>query len=201
MIDTDVHALPKHLEKSTDHDSPWKVALEVRFPEFLALLFPHIHPEIDWQRGYQFLDKELQQVTPDANEGRRYADKLTRVHTLKGGETWVLIHVEVQGEPERAFSQRMYTYHYRLLDRYGVDVVSLAVLADTRKSFRPTHYRRSRWGCELDFRFPVAKLLDWNARWAELEASDNVFALVVMAHRSRPRRAAVARSASAGNCT
>ncbi|MCL1477826.1 MAG: hypothetical protein MH219_09940 [Marinobacter sp.] len=39
-----------------------------------------------------------------------------------GGETWVLIHVEVQGEPEDDFAERMYTYQYRLRDRYGVDV-------------------------------------------------------------------------------
>ncbi|WP_373191374.1 hypothetical protein, partial [Halomonas sp.] len=98
-----------------------------------------------------------------------------------GSETWVLIHVEVQGEPEEAFAERMYTYQYRLRDRYGVDVVSLAVLADTRDSFRPTTFRYQRWGCELTFTFPTAKLIDWEARWAELEASDNVFALVVMA--------------------
>lgn len=176
MVDTDVPA-----PRNTNHDSPWKEALESRFPEFMALLFPHIDPEINWPRGYQFLDKELQQITPDANNRRRYADKLAKVYTLDGDETWVLIHVEVQGEPERAFSQRMYTYHYRLLDRYDVDVVSLAVLADRRQSFRPNRYQRSRWGCELDFCFPMAKLLDWDARWSELEASDNVFALVVMA--------------------
>jgi flagellar biosynthesis/type III secretory pathway protein FliH len=39
------------------------------------------------------------------------------------------------------------------------------------------------WGCSIDFRFPVAKLLDWDTpeRWPVLEASDNIFALVVMA--------------------
>ncbi|MCE9662550.1 DUF4351 domain-containing protein [Halomonas sp. M5N1S17] len=164
-----------------DHDSPWKEALEWRFPEFMALLFPGIYPEIDWSKGHSFLDKELQQITADADNGRRYADKLAKVYTYDGLETWVLIHVEVQGEPEADFAARMYTYHYRLLDRYGVDVVSLAVLADASPGFRPQRFQRGRWGCEVDFRFPVAKLLDLDARWAELEASDNVFALVVMA--------------------
>jgi hypothetical protein len=32
----------------SDHDSPWKEALEGYFPEFLALLFPRIHAGIDW---------------------------------------------------------------------------------------------------------------------------------------------------------
>ncbi|CAI8934754.1 hypothetical protein [Methylocaldum szegediense] len=41
-----------------DYDSPWKEALENRFPEFMALLFPAIHAEVDWHRDQIFLDKE-----------------------------------------------------------------------------------------------------------------------------------------------
>ena len=63
-----------------DYDSPWKEALERYFPEFLALLFPAVHAEIDWARGCQFLDTELQQVVRDAELGRRYADKLANGH-------------------------------------------------------------------------------------------------------------------------
>ena len=118
MTDAEIHT---EIDRSTDHDSPWKIALEGYFQEFLELLFPLIPPEIDCSKGYTSLDKELQQVTPDAQSGRRYADKLVKVYTLDGDETWVLIHVEVQGEPEDAFDQRMYTYQYRLRDRYGVD--------------------------------------------------------------------------------
>ena len=164
-----------------DHDSPWKEALENRFPEFLALLFPAIHAEVDWNRDLEFLDKELQQVVQDAELGRRHADKLVKVWARDGGEAWLLIHVEVQGEAERTFAERMYVYHYRLFDRYQVDVVSLGVLADTTKAFRPNAFRWARWGCEIAFRFPTVKLLDWQARRSELEASNNRFALVVMA--------------------
>ena len=164
-----------------DHDSPWKMALESYFQEFLALLFPAIKEQVNWSKGYSFLDKELQQITPDADSGRRYADKLIKVYANDGSETWVLIHVEIQGEPEEAFAERMYAYQYRLRDRYNIDVVSLAILADTRRSFRPTTFYYTRWGCELTFTFPTAKLIDWETHWAELSASDNVFALVVMA--------------------
>ena len=45
------------------------------------------------------------------------------------------------------------------------------------------------WGCRVGFEFPVVKLLDYQARWAELEHSLNPFALVVMAHvRSQQTR-------------
>jgi hypothetical protein len=165
-----------------DYDSPWKEALEHYFPHFLALLFPRIHTAIDWSKGHEFLDKELQQVVRDAESGRRHADKLAKVYTREGAETWVLVHVEVQGDAEAGFAERMYVYNYRIFDKYRVDIVSLAVLADATASFRPSAYVRERWGCALRFRFPIRKLLDLQVRWAELEADPNPFALVVMAH-------------------
>ncbi len=165
-----------------DYDSPWKEALERYFPDFLALLFPRIHTAIDWSKGHEFLDKELQQVVRDAETGRRHADKLAKVYTREGAETWVLVHVEVQGDAEAGFAERMYIYNYRIFDKYRTDIVSLAVLADATATFRPSAYARERWGCALNFCFPTCKLLDLNARWAELEADPNPFALVVMAH-------------------
>jgi len=164
-----------------DHDSPWKEILETRFAEFLALLFPHIHREVDWSRPPEFLDKELQQLAQDSQLGRRYADKLVRVWTRDRREIFVLIHVEIQGDVDQEFSLRMYVYNYRIFDKHKVDVVSLGVLADSSTTFRPISYQRRRWGCEIDFRFPVVKLLDWESRWEELEKSDNVFSLAVMA--------------------
>ncbi|MEA3644144.1 MAG: hypothetical protein VBE63_30105, partial [Lamprobacter sp.] len=166
-----------------DDDSPWKEALERFFPEFLALLFPTIHAEIDWSKGMQFLDKEFQQIVREAKTTRRYADKLVGVTRRDGTPVWVLIHVEVQGDPETAFAERMYTDHYKIRDVYQVPVASLAVLADADRGFRPTQYSAALWDCRVEFQFPVVKLLDDTTpeRWAELEASDNVFALVVMA--------------------
>jgi hypothetical protein len=167
----------------SDHDSPWKEALEGYFPEFLALLFPRIHADIDWSRGYQFLDKEFQQIVRDAATGRSYADKLVGVHRRDGQPAWVLVHVEVQGEPETAFAERMFVYNHKIRDAHDVPVASLAVLADTDPCFRPEHYHDDLWGCSVDFRFPMVKLIDWDTPegWPALEASDNPFALVVMA--------------------
>ena len=177
-----------------DFDSPWKEALEQALPDFLALFFPEAHSGIDWSRGYRFRDKELQQVVRDAELGRRYADKLAEVYTLDGARTWVLVHIEIQGQADPGFAERMYVYHYRLFDRYRRDVVSLAVLTDAQNGFRPGGYERERWGCALQFRFPMVKLLDWRDRATALEADRNPFALVAlaqlqaMAHRDGPAR-------------
>jgi hypothetical protein len=54
----------------------------------------------------------------------------------------------------------MYVYNYRICDRHGKSVVSLAVLADSDASFRPTEYRRELLGNVLSFRFPSVKLIE-----------------------------------------
>jgi len=64
----------------------------------------------------------------------------------------------------------------------GREVVSLAVLGDERVTWRPTTYATERWGCSLRFSYPIAKLADYRTRHAELEASPNPFATVVLAH-------------------
>ncbi|MFB1487652.1 MULTISPECIES: cytosolic protein [unclassified Thiocapsa] len=164
-----------------DYDSPWKDLLDRWQRSFLEFFFPTIAADIDWSRGLEFLDKELQKVTRRAVVGRRYVDKLVKVWRLGGEETWVLIHTEVQGEPDPGFARRLYTYHSRLMDRYDRPVATLVILADERRSWRPKRYRHALWGCEAVLVFPVVKLLDFKSRTAELEASANPFALVVLA--------------------
>jgi hypothetical protein len=163
-------------------DSPWKDIIEAYFEDFMRFFFPHIHAEIDWLRGYEFLDQELSQVVRDAELGKRLADKLVKVWTLAGDETWVLLNIEVQSQEERQFSSRVFTYHYRLRDKYNVPIVNLVILGDERSTWRPNAFHSEKWGCKVDFEFPIVKLLDYESRWAELEESRNPFAIVVMAH-------------------
>jgi hypothetical protein len=173
---------PMDKTKNDEYDSPWKEIIEAYFEDFMQFFFPHIHSEIDWSRGYNFLDQELQQVVRDAELGKRLADKLVRVWKLSGEETWVLIHVEIQNQEESAFGERIFVYYYRLRDKYDLPIVSLAILGDERDSWRPQSFDDELWGCEVSFRFPIIKLLDYQPQWAELEASLNPFAIVVMAH-------------------
>lgn len=166
----------------SDYDSPWKEALEQYFQAFMAFFFPLAHAEIDWSRGYEFLDKELQQVQREAELGRRVVDKLVKIWRATGDEEWILIHVEIQSQEESDFAQRMYVYHYRIFDRYNRQVVSLAMLADERAGWRPDRFEYSLWGCSVGFQFPVVKLLDYGADLAALESSTNPFATLVLAH-------------------
>lgn len=169
-------------EVRTEYDTPWKDVLERYFAEFIAFFFPQAYQDIDWRRGYEFLDKELQQVVQDAELGRRLVDKLVKVYLLGDIETWVLVHIEIQSQEESNFAQRMYVYHYRIYDRYKRSVASLAVLGDERANWRPNQFTDRLWGCEVSFKFPVVKLLDYKQQWSGLEASRNPFAIVLMAH-------------------
>jgi hypothetical protein len=164
------------------YDTPWKDVVEVYFEDFLLFFFPAIHADIDWSKGHEFLDKELSQIMRDAELGTRFADKLVKVWKRSGEETWVMLHLEIQSQEDGTFSERMFLYYYRLRDKYNREVVSLAVLGDDRSAWRPQTFERSLWGCEVLFRFPIIKLLDYESRWAELEASRNPFAIVVMSH-------------------
>jgi hypothetical protein len=165
-----------------EYDLPWKDVVEARFEDFMSFFFPQIHDEIDWSRGYEFLDQELSQVVRDAELGKRLADKLVKVWTKSGDETWVLLNIEIQSQEESNFSDRIFTYYYRLRDRYNVPIVNLVILGDERSTWRPDSFQAAKWGCEVDFRFPIVKLLDYEAHWEDLEASRNPFAIVVMAH-------------------
>ncbi len=118
----------------------------------------------------------------DAELGRRLVDKLVKIYRSGGEEAWVLVHIEVQSQPSSDFAERMYVYNYRIYDRYKRTVVSLAVLGDERRSFRPNEFGIELWGCLVSFKFPIVKLLDYKQQWSALEASSNPFATVVMAH-------------------
>jgi hypothetical protein len=166
----------------TDTDTPWKQVLDTLFPQFLDLCFPDIFADTDWPRGYEFRESELQQVLREAETGSRTVDRLVKVWRRNGGEAWVLVHVEVQAQREARFPRRMYEYNWRLADFYARDVASLAVLADDVPGWRPVAYERKLWGCRALLEFPTVKLFDFGARWPELEASDNPFALVIMIH-------------------
>jgi hypothetical protein len=182
---------------ASDMDSPWKEAVEHFLGPFLELLFPAIHKIIDWSKGYVSLDKELHRIVHDANVGKRLAEKLIKVWRKDGQEVWLLIHVEVQGQRDEDFAERMFVYNYRTFDRYRHPVASLAVLCDADPNWKPAHFGYNVEGCEVGIRFLVAKLLDYDGRDEELEQDSSPIAAVVLAHlkATQTRKAPIERQA------
>ena len=141
-----------------------------------------MHRAIDWKKPPEFLDKEFQQIAPDTEIGKRYADLLVKVWRKRGNALFLLLHVEVQAKPEADFAERMFVYALRIFDRFRQPAVSVAILCDSNAAWRPNRYEFSHPGTYLSFQFDTVKLLDYQAQWAALEASPNPFATVVMAH-------------------
>lgn len=165
-----------------DYDTPWKDAVTRYFPEFMAFYFPQAHAAIDWACPHVFLDQELAQVARDAVLGRRLADKLVRVGLRAGGEQWVLVHIEIQAQRDRRLAERIFTYNYRVFDRYRRPVASLVLLADRSAAWRPDAFGYRVLGCEMRLQFPIVKLRDYAAGIDALLAQDNPFALLTAAH-------------------
>ncbi|MCA2927704.1 MAG: DUF4351 domain-containing protein, partial [Microcystis sp. M020S1] len=151
-------------------------------PEFFAFFFPDAYTAIDWERGFDFLDQELRQVVRDAELGQRFVDKLVKVYLKDGEETWILIHLEIQSQYESQFAERIYVYNYRIFDKYRRRVASFIVLGDENTNWRPSEFGYEIFGCQVNFSFPVVKLLDLGQDWEALVNNRNPFATVVMAH-------------------
>ncbi|MBD2138344.1 DUF4351 domain-containing protein [Anabaena sp. FACHB-1237] len=169
-------------EVTANYDESWKEALNNYFDSFILFFFPAIYAAIDWTKTPESLDKELQQITGLSETETRIVDKLYKVWLLDNRQIWILIHIEVQSHYDAYFGKRMYIYNYRAFDLYHQFVVGLAILGDENQNWRPNSYNQAMLDCELSFKFPIVKLLDYESRWDELESSDNPFAIIVMAH-------------------
>ena len=163
-------------------DGPWKLVLRTYFQEAITFFFPDTAKLIDWRKPPEFLDKEFQQIAPDTETGRRFADQLVKVQLKQGKELWLLVHTEVQAAREAKFAERMFLYNLRIFDIFHRPATSLAILCDANASWRPNQYEFDYPDTSLSFRFGTVKLLDYRDQWAMLEASANPFAVVVMTH-------------------
>ena len=74
----------------------------------------------------------------------------------------------------------MFIYNYRAFDLYHKPVISLAILGDESRSWRPDFYQYGLGGSQVRVDFLMVKLLDY--QWEDLEQSENIWAIIVMAH-------------------
>lgn len=162
------------------NDILWKSILEDTFEDFLRFFFLEADALFDFSKDFEFLDKELEQLFPpeDDHYAGRFVDKLVKVFTKEGTEEWILVHIEVQGYTDPAFADRMFTYYYRIWDKYRRRTTALAILADDNKHYYPSCFQQSFLGTKLRFEYNILKVLDQCDR--KLTESDNVFAQVIM---------------------
>lgn len=161
-------------------DALWKGILEDLFDDFLRFFFDNADEIFDMNRPFEFLDKELEQIFPTNQDDfyPKYVDKLVKVFTKEGTEEWILVHVEVQGSRDKDFGKRMFTYYYRILDKYDKEITAIAIFTDTNKKFKPRLYERKFLRTNLLFEFNTYKILEQDPQ--KLAESDNPFALVIL---------------------
>ncbi|MGK7904229.1 MAG: transposase [Hormoscilla sp.] len=167
---------------AADYDGPWKQALMDYFPACMEFFYPAAYADIDWDRGYEILNTELQKIVPEAKVGRRVADILVQVYRKNGSPINVLVHVEVQTEYEVDFPKRIHTYESLIELRHDAPVASLVIFGDDRPKWRPKKHVSKIWENKTIRSYRVVKLLDYQNKWSELERSTNPFAVMVMAH-------------------
>ena len=161
------------------NDILWKGIIEDLIDDFLRFLYKDAEELFDFSKGFEFLDKELEDLFPrKAGQNVRYVDKLVKVFHRKKGEQWLLFHIEVQGYRDTEFRERMFTYYYRIRDRYQRKVSAWAIFTDTNKNYRPDQFEDSFLGTSVSYRFNTYKILDQDE--AELRESKNPFATVIL---------------------
>ena len=163
-------------------DRAWKLVLKNYFKDFMTFLFPSIAERIDWQKPYEFLDKELLAIQGEAATQDKRADQLIKVQEINGDNIWVMLHIEIQNSCEINFAERMFQYYYRIYDLYRKPLMSMAILTDHNKKWRPNVFYQAQWGCELTLKFPTIKLLDFLKDKSRLEESTNPISRIILAH-------------------
>lgn len=160
-------------------DTLWKGILENVFDDFLRFFFIDADSLFNIEKGFQFLDKELEQLFPtDKGTAPKFVDKLVKVYTKSGIEEWLLIHIEVQGYREKDFAKRMFQYFYRILDKYDRPVTALAIFTDDDKNFNPNVYEYDQLGTTNTFKFKTYKVIAQDE--VVLSNSDNPFSIVIL---------------------
>jgi hypothetical protein len=168
-----------------DKDILWKGLLEWVFDDLLRFVFPNADKVFDMEKGFGFLDKELAELYPEPEKesNTRVVDKLVKVFRKGGGEEWVLIHVEAQGETKSEdrphFSERMFRYFYRCLDRYRRPIAAIALFTGPDARRMPGSYKYAFLDTRLHYEYSTLCIQDYSDR--ELGESDNPFAWVVLA--------------------
>jgi hypothetical protein len=162
-------------------DPTWKTAIEWKLEQFLAFAFPEIHRLIDWKIPPVPLDAELQKLAPENERGLLNADKLFKVALLTEQTAVLYLHVEIQGQRLGTFETRMWAYNSRLCDRFGQNVISLAVLVDEDPNWRPSSYRFEFGGFIRFLQFPIFKLWDCANPEKLFEQTGNPFSLMAAA--------------------
>lgn len=162
-----------------DYDTLWKDVIEEFFEEFVLFFAPNLYEEIDFTKGYDFLEQELSQLYHDADTEKKYMDKLAKVYLKNGKDKWILVHIEVQGNKKQNFTKRMFQYFYRASDKYNKQIFAIAIFTDHNKNYKPNKFEYKFHQTKLTYEYLTYKILEQDEK--ELAKSNNPFSMAILA--------------------
>ena len=177
--------MPRPVRYRTYFDEAWKKVIERFFPQFLLFFAPKLYEDVDFSQPFTFLNKEMQQLSKKGLKGSKFVDKLVKIYLKDGSEQWLLVHIEIQGDEDKDFPLRMFRYFYRIFDRYGKPIVSIAVVTGPA-NWKPTRkYELKLYDSGIEFQYLMSTLMDYERD--KLLANDNPMAIVVLAAQDSER--------------
>ncbi|MBS1665354.1 MAG: Rpn family recombination-promoting nuclease/putative transposase [Bacteroidetes bacterium] len=163
------------------YDMLWKGMIEEVIEDLLLFVDPEISKELDLEKGFQFLDKELAALKPEPTlpSSPKVVDKLVRIFLREGGERWMLLHLEVQGgKKTKKFPGRMFEYYVRLSSKYNKPIAAIAILTGpSGRNMLATFEHRCLW-TKVRYDYKTICIADYPDE--TLAASNNPFAIVMM---------------------
>jgi predicted transposase/invertase (TIGR01784 family) len=168
------------------YDQLFKTILEALLRDFLELFFPEAAARLDFET-LRFVGKEVFANVPEGTV--READVIAKLQTREGKPELVLVHIEVQTEPESDFSRRMFEYYSVLRLHYGIPVFPVVVYLRHGPSSRVAEYRESLFEQELLlFRYYTLALARLAAEeYVETSPLGAALAALMAASRNRAR--------------
>ena len=174
--------MEKNKKTSIDYDTHWKTIITNLFEDFVLFFLPDAHKLIDFQAPVVFLEQELHKIIADkVKKGHVLNDKLVKVHLKDGSEKWFLIHIEIQSSFDSSFPDRMFTYFYRIYDKYNQKITAIAIYTGSKNPRNYNKFNYAFLGTKVHYEFNSIKVNSYTEK--ELLLSDNPFAIAVLASK------------------
>ncbi len=165
-----------------DFDAHWKEIISNLFEDFILFFLPEAHPLIDFNEPIEFLEQELHKLIADkVKKGKVINDKLVKVKLKDGQEQWILVHIEIQSSFDMDFSERMFTYFYRIYDKYKQKITAIAIYTVAKNPKKYNKFSYEFLGTKATYEFNSVKINSYSDE--ELLQSKNPFAIAVLANK------------------
>jgi hypothetical protein len=72
--------------------------------------------------------------------------------------------------------------HHRIFDKYGVSPITLAILGNSSRKWRPTSYHYQSLGCGITFHFRICKTIDFKGKLDDPRYRHQQATFIIAAH-------------------